>query len=286
MAAHDSSAHTKEDAVSKAFVPMIALTLIAAAGVAQADFSYNTNFSNETPDLQFVGAASTSLGSARLTQSSLVEPQASAMWRTSSESVGLGFDTTFTYRLSNPLGNPDRSSQIGGDGFAFVIQGQGNGALGGAGGYIGYEGITNSLAIEFDTFQNNSFGDINSNHVAIMSRGVNANSANHFLAERAAILVPGDMNDGLTGTARVRYEAGVLNVFLNGSETPSMSAAIDLSSELGLINNQAFIGFTGGTWSSAATQEIDTWTYTSVPTPAGAAVLGLGGLVLTRRRRA
>lgn len=283
--------HTKEDAVSKQLVPSVAITtiaftLVAAAGVAKADFSYDRNFSNELPDVRLVGAATTSAGSARLTQSSTLEPQASAMWHATSQSVGLGFDTTFSFRLSNPIGNSDNLGQVGGDGFAFVIQGVSNTAVGAAGGYLGYEGLANSLAIEFDTYRNTSFGDINSNHIAIMSRGTLANSANHFLAERAAILVPGDMNDGELRTARVRYMNGTLDVFLNASTTPDMTAAIDLSAMLGLVDNQAFVGFTSGTWMSAATQDVETWTYTSVPTPGAAALLGLGGLVASRRRRA
>lgn len=42
----------------------------------------------------------------------------------------------------------------GGDGIAFVIQEQDPRALGAGGAGLGYTGIENSLAVEFDTFYN------------------------------------------------------------------------------------------------------------------------------------
>lgn len=40
----------------------------------------------------------------------------------------------------------------GGDGFAFVIQGEGPTAVGRSGNELGYGGITDSVAIEFDMY--------------------------------------------------------------------------------------------------------------------------------------
>jgi len=55
----------------------------------------------------------------------------------------------------------------GGDGFALVIHGGAGDALGERGNHLGYGGIPDSLAIEFDTFQNKEFEDVNDMHVAV-----------------------------------------------------------------------------------------------------------------------
>lgn len=62
----------------------------------------------------------------------------------------------------------------GADGIVFILA-QSNTALGGGGGYIGYNGISNSVAIEIDDYQNGNFGDPSQDHMAVISNG----SVNH-----------------------------------------------------------------------------------------------------------
>jgi gliding motility-associated-like protein len=75
---------------------------------------------------------------------------------------------------------------FGGEGIAFVMQSDAW-TTGTDGAGLGYGGIVNSLAIEFDTRDNesageNSFGDVASDHIAIQSNGVlNHGSANNLL---------------------------------------------------------------------------------------------------------
>jgi hypothetical protein len=59
----------------------------------------------------------------------------------------------------------------GADGMAFVLQPICSG-LGGVGGGIGYLGISPSLAIEFDTWQNGDVNDPAQDHIALMKNGV------------------------------------------------------------------------------------------------------------------
>ena len=63
----------------------------------------------------------------------------------------------------------DRSR--GGDGFAFVIQDTDPVALGGEGQEMGYGGIANSIAVEFDTWYNHDTLDPGENHVSVHTRG-------------------------------------------------------------------------------------------------------------------
>jgi len=97
-------------------------------------------------------------GSAFATDSFLINPNTS-------------FFTTFSFRISGSDGTG------GADGFAFVVQNDPDGAsaLGTGGGFLGYAGIDNSMAIEFDTFQNSGvntedgraafFNDPDDNHI-------------------------------------------------------------------------------------------------------------------------
>lgn len=72
------------------------------------------------------------------------------------------FGTFFQFQMINP------DSQAS-DGMAFVIHTEGPSAIGSDGGSLGYGGITPSIAVEFDTWQNQ--WDINDNHVAILTDG-------------------------------------------------------------------------------------------------------------------
>jgi gliding motility-associated-like protein len=58
----------------------------------------------------------------------------------------------------------------GADGIVFILATT-NTALGGAGGGIGYQGITPSIAVEYDDYFNGNFGDPTSDHVAVISMG-------------------------------------------------------------------------------------------------------------------
>lgn len=124
----------------------------------------------------------------RLTDGNLgySNPQASTAWFNLKQPMAKGFTTYFKFQVHNPAG-----CCAPGDGIAFVIQnssstdstygatGAGLTALGVGGGGIGYAGIPNSLAIEFDTSQ--EAWDPTSNHVAAQSCGTATNGPVHNL---------------------------------------------------------------------------------------------------------
>ncbi|MGA8110033.1 MAG: choice-of-anchor D domain-containing protein [Acidobacteriaceae bacterium] len=131
--------------------------------------------------------------------------QASSMWFSVPQKVAQGFNVWFQFRITPAPG------VYTADGIAFVIQnaqgpsgsdnngtdpsgnctetGSGPTVVGGGGGCIGYGGIDNSLALEFDTFQNawdptdisngNNF-TYNDNHIALQDCGAGvSNSPDH-----------------------------------------------------------------------------------------------------------
>mmetsp|Transcript_25436 Transcript_25436/g.24326 ORF Transcript_25436/g.24326 Transcript_25436/m.24326 type:complete len:447 (-) Transcript_25436:165-1505(-) len=146
--------------------------------------------------------------------------KAGSMWYRESVPVSNGFDTYFTFQISDhsqectlhkdqyfSLIDYKSCSVHGGDGFAFVIQNDPNStfALGGVGGEMGFGGIHNSLAIAFDMFYNPGAGmdSMGVDHVSIQSRGAAPNSAqgDGLLGVPMAY----DMADGKVHLVRVVY---------------------------------------------------------------------------------
>jgi Legume lectin domain len=202
--------------------------------------------------------------------------QAGSAWFVTPQSVTQGFTTTFQFRISNTSAPPA-------DGFAFVIQNSGLTALGANGGGIGYgtnpdspnqAGIFDSLAVEFDTFQNT--GDPNGNHVAIQNCGTGQNSSDEtalFGEDQACNLgtdseLPITLADGNVHTVVINYDAnssqcesGRLSIYLDGN-MPILTSCFDLAARLGLEGGTAFVGFTGATGADVEDNDILNWSFT------------------------
>ena len=86
-------------------------------------------------------AAITSGGLLQLTDGALNEGRSA--WFAAKVPVQT-FTTDFTFEQLN----------ANADGITFTIQGQGSSAVGGSGGWLGYEGLPNSVAIKFDLYNN------------------------------------------------------------------------------------------------------------------------------------
>ena len=77
--------------------------------------------------------------------------------------ANVSFSTVFSFEILS------RGGLAGGaDGLTFTVQTNANN-VGGIGGGLGYQGIGNSVAVEFDTYDNGEFGG--SNHVGIDVNG-------------------------------------------------------------------------------------------------------------------
>ncbi len=202
------------------------------------------------------------------------------------------FSTAFSFNISRPIGASDNDGQ-GADGITFTLQTVSNTA-GGVGGGIGYSGIGNSVAIEFDTWNNGGWDDYNGNHVGINLDG-NINSVVQTgIATR--------MNNGQDWFAWVDYNgvSDLLEVRLAEVDlrpgTALLSYTVDLVSVLG--STQAFAGFTSGTGAAGGQHDILDWQFNSTydpitnvgggvsaPAPATALLIlaGLVGFSLKRR---
>ena len=250
------------------------LALLAAPAWAQT-FSYPSFPSSA--GLQLNGSAAIAGNALRLTAASA--NQTAGAWNQVAVSVVPGFDSTFSFRITPPAVGTKA------EGMAFVIQRApaGANALGGAVWGIGYgpgsngAALTNSLAIEIDTFQDLFLGDTSANELTVHTNGTGANNeAESFSIGRTtpAIL----LSNGLVHTMRVLYVPGNLQVFIDNAATPSLNLPYSFQTGgnfltggavggLNLADGTAFVGFsaTTGAGTLNETVEILSWSFTSTP---------------------
>jgi len=215
-------------------------------------------------------------------------------WFNFKQPIAGGFTSVFTFQITNSLEN----SNFPADGIAFVIQNappseippfSGTAALAGAGGSLGYSaglafptsenqitpGISNSLAVEFDTLQNP--WDPNNNHVAVQSCGTGENSEFHAFGDfpgTCTLALNSDLSttlwNGDVHTATIDYQPpqdcvaclGTLRVVLDGTDLFPNGVAVDLSTLLSLDNGKAWVGFTGATGDVIENNDILSWSFT------------------------
>ncbi|WP_424969908.1 lectin-like domain-containing protein [Dinoroseobacter sp. S76] len=251
---------------------LLSAAFILAASAAQ---SAPVPFS----DLQLNGNASLNAAEDTLTLTESVDYQnGSAFLDTPIAITGqTAFSAAFELSFSNPRGG-------GADGIVFVVQNAPAGpvAQGFNGGGIGYEGITKSVGVEFDTWQNTQFADPDGNHV-----GINLNGSVTSIATGT----PGftiETTDALF--AWVEYDGTTLDVFAATTDvkpgTSLVSADLDL---FDIVGPQAYFGFTGSTGGASNLHQVRSLDLHVAPIPIPAslplAMLGIGALGLLRRRQ-
>ncbi|MGA3211079.1 MAG: L-type lectin-domain containing protein, partial [Terriglobales bacterium] len=242
------------------------------------------NFSNfspsPNPNLTLNGsAAQVGTNGAILQLTPNTADQAGSAWFNTALPVSGAFSTTFTFQISGvsagSLGNAD--------GIAFVIQNSALTALGPDGCGIGYggsstgctsgSGIPNSLAIEFDTYQD--IDDPNNNHIAVQSCGTAPNSSDNKNDPTCNLATNSNLGtitlaDGNVHSVTITYAPppagngpGSLNVILDNTILfPATGVPVNLSTLLSLANGNAWAGFTAATGGGNDNQDILSWTFT------------------------
>ncbi len=267
------------------------------APVARGDVN-DPNF-NDITGLQFNGNAGVTTVNTtqrlRVTNNSL--SQSGAVYASNRQRVSDGFSTTFQFQLSQLAGDfPDDAGQVGGDGFSFIVQNNGVSSVGTGGNELGYGGIADSLAIEFDTFWNTprifDTGDPNGNHISIQTRGLTANDSNHQYSKGQVALTSVDMSDTNVHTVKIDYVPGNCKIYLDNLATPVLNASdpsLDLATLLALEGgSDAYVGFTAATGGGAQeNHDVLSWTFAQTPEPGsiGASMIAMGIVSARRRRR-
>jgi uncharacterized repeat protein (TIGR01451 family) len=167
-----------------------------------------------------------------------------------STKVGVtSFTTQFAFQLL-----PGTSSTA--DGLTFTIQGVATTARGGSGGNLGYGGITKSVAVKFDLFNNAGEGP---NSTGLYTNGALPTSANSINLTGTGI----DLHSGHVFRVNMTYAGTTLQVTI--TDTVTLAAAtqtytVNIPTIVGA--STAYVGLTGGTGGLTAVQNILNWTYT------------------------
>jgi hypothetical protein len=154
------------------------------------------------------------------------------------------FNSDFNFQLTSAAA----------DGFTFTIQNAGPTALGHTGGGLGYAGIPESVAIKFDLFSNAGEG---SDSTGLFTDGAPPTVPSIDLTGTGINLHSGDMMH-----AHLSYDGNALTLTITDLATNAswtQPFAVDIPTVVG--GTTAYVGFTAGSGSMTAVQQILNWTF-------------------------
>jgi hypothetical protein len=214
--------------------------------------NFATGFPTST-GLQFNGSAALSASQLELTNGGGGE--ASSVFFTTPVNIA-SFTTNFTFQLTTAQA----------DGFTLTIQNSSAGAaaLGPLGGGLGYgpgapggtPGISNSVAVKYDLYNNAGEG---TDSTGLYTNGASPTTPATDMTSSGVILSSGD-----NMAVQITYNGTTLTMTITdstASKTFTTSWPVNIPQTIG--GNTAFIGFTAGTGGDTAIQNIKTWTFTS-----------------------
>jgi transcriptional regulator with XRE-family HTH domain len=215
-------------------------------------------------ELSLVGTAAVEDGQLWLTE--LVErTQRGAAWSDEKWPIEQGFETTFVFQI-------DMISWFTvGDGFAFVVQNTDPMALGKDGPAIGYGGLPNSVAVEFDTVRTGWLNDprttipdapdLLANQISVQTAGTEDNAAHNDFSRGWVDPNPVRLADRQAHVARIVYAPGEMTIYIDDLDTPVLEVDVDLADILRLDSGSAYVGFTAATSEFYSAFKILSWEY-------------------------
>nr|ACD39390.1 lectin [Sophora alopecuroides] len=258
--------------LSLPFLAFATIVLMSLRGVNSADslsFTFS-NFDQNEEDLLFQGDAHvTSNNILQLTKTDnngvplrntvgrTLFSTPIRLWEKSTNRLS-SFESTFTFVLTSPQSNPA-------DGFAFFIappdttipEGSNGGLLGLFNPKTALDPKANQVvAVEFDTFYDKSSNSWDPNYVHI---GIDVNTI------KSSAYVRWDRKEGVTGTARINYNAATQNLSVvssyPGSPQYVVSYVVDLRTKL---PEWVRVGFSASTGQQYQVHNIRSWFFNSV----------------------
>ncbi|MFO7701413.1 MAG: L-type lectin-domain containing protein, partial [Psychroflexus maritimus] len=158
----------------------------------------------------------------------------------------IDFDEDFTIYYQNNFG----SNPTGADGMALVFKDNSIPELGGLGGGLGYQNISPSLAVEFDTYTNSADnGDPAFDHIGIQKNGNPSHFNSNFNLAGPVQADPDNVNiaNGNAYEVKIVWEASTqtLDVFFDCELRLSLD--YDVKEEIFSGDDTVFFGFVGST---------------------------------------
>lgn len=172
-----------------------------------------------------------------------------AAWYDQKLDIRTSFSMAFTLNFdTNPTGS---------DGLMFVMQAVGPDALGVGGEGLGFAGLSPSLGVEFDTFQNPELGDPAYNHLAIHRSGGISHRLPTSLAGPTRIKASKEsVKDGLDYLVQVRWDAPARQLTILVDCEERLSVRVDLVNDVFKGSPQVWWGFTASTGGGFSRQTV------------------------------
>ena len=231
-----------------------------------------------------------------------------AVWRRSPVPLSGGFEAGFSFQISDHsrvcrrVRDKAFSTRLyescmvhGGDGFAFVLHNDANRtkALGVDGERLGYTGIRNAIAVEFDTWYNPDIGDLFHDHISLQASGPLAPLASNQ-SQLMGAARPHPLADGKVHSVKLQYfphlkyellehfsatpqlvpflkdagesrRIGTFVVYIDNMTTPLTAVPINLNVAMDLPDGQAYVGFTASTGKAWERHDMLSWYFCEYP---------------------
>ena len=252
---------------------MLCSCFVAAAAftpLAKADDVESLSF-NDFSDVsgwQFNGVAAQQNDRLRLTPSAFIQAGTSFYHEPVLFPDDYSFRAHFAIEITDPASNNDDSVQdvdgTGGDGMAFVIQTDYRGpfAAGGAGGDMGFRGISPHVSVAFDAWHWGAYDlpgnpGYNGNHIEI-------DTSDAALSVAQTGPLPRFQDAGIIDVW-IEYDGStqIMNIYHVATDTggadqpaqPTLSSMVDLGAVFGNAT-ELYVGFAAGTWAAIETHEV------------------------------
>jgi gliding motility-associated-like protein len=177
--------------------------------------------------------------------------QVGSMWNINK----LNLNNSFDFKFDVYLGTNDAN---GADGIAFILQPVST-SLGMVGGGLGYEGITPSVGILIDTWQNTAVADPDFDYISIQKNG----NVNHALNQDLATPVPAsatspNIEDGQYHILRIKWDEPNKNLIVYFDGVERQNIIVNMVADIFGNDPLVFWGFTAATGGANNLQKVCT----------------------------
>jgi gliding motility-associated-like protein len=177
--------------------------------------------------------------------------QSGSMWNINKISLNEPFD----YKFNIYLGCYDGD---GADGIAFVLQPIST-SIGAEGGGLGYDGVSPSIGVLVDTWQNYEDNDPVYDHIAIHKNGIIDHSPLTDVAEpMPALASGGNIEDCQWHTLRISWDPSTKQIKTQIDGIDRVQATIDMVADIFAGSPMVFWGFTAATGGAKNLQKVCT----------------------------
>ncbi len=210
--------------------------------------SFNVNVSNVTPgpgDFVTSGFADPIADTDNCFQLTTTSPtyQYGSVWYQKKLDLNYDFDLSFDINLGS-IGS------LGADGMVFVLQPLSTN-IGGSGGYLGFggpNGITTSVGIEFDTWQNSWAPDPANDHISFQKNGnLNHNASGYLDASVTREVLNYNIEDGNYHPVRITWNATTHELTYIFDNRPPRTVTQDIVNTIFNGDANVYWGWTAGT---------------------------------------